>query len=230
MRNRKAPVEEVVMEEKDSETDVSDEEDEGMEVELGEENASHPAVVDEEGAEELEVDIDALVNKTLQRFSTSKFHSKSSACSALHSQLISSGKLREKKIIAAKGIIEKQTWRGGKTFHPLLVWRLRVLILLKTSTTLNSNNLEISTQILILLHLMILFVSSLTISTTFVKITGNAVEEAQSESALYDSKEQLAAPLKAAKVVRPETVGKGWFDFQVVALIRNIELLCHSLL
>lgn len=58
-------------------------------------------------------DIDALVNKTLQKFATSKFHSKAKACSALHNRLISSGKLSESKIVTVKGMIEKQNWKTG---------------------------------------------------------------------------------------------------------------------
>lgn len=46
---------------------------------------------------------------------------------------------------------------------------------------------------------------------------GNLIEKAQSESALYDQKDDVAPPLKVKKVPKPETVGKGWFDFQVNA-------------
>ena len=49
-------------------------------------------------------------------------------------------------------------------------------------------------------------------------IQGNSIENAQSDSALYNSKEAVAEPLKAAKIVKPETIGKGWFDFQVKKL------------
>ena len=44
---------------------------------------------------------------------------------------------------------------------------------------------------------------------------GNLIEIAQKESALYDQKDDVAPPLKVKKVPKPETVGKGWFDFQV---------------
>jgi hypothetical protein len=59
-------------------------------------------------------DIDDLVNKTLQKFASSKFHSKAKACSALHNRLISSGKLSETKILTVKGMIEKQNWKTGE--------------------------------------------------------------------------------------------------------------------
>jgi hypothetical protein len=59
-------------------------------------------------------DLDVLVNKTLQKFATSKFHSKAKACSALHNRLISSGKLSETKILTVKGTIEKQNWKTGE--------------------------------------------------------------------------------------------------------------------
>lgn len=59
-------------------------------------------------------EIDALVNKTLQKFSTSKFHSKAKACSALHNRLISAGKLRETRIQTEKGKVEKQNWKTGE--------------------------------------------------------------------------------------------------------------------
>lgn len=46
----------------------------------------------------------------------------------------------------------------------------------------------------------------------------NVVETAQAASALYDSKNDVAAPLKPERQVKPETVGKGWFDLQVKEL------------
>ena len=52
----------------------------------------------------------------------------------------------------------------------------------------------------------------------FPQSPGNLIEKAQSESALYDHKDDVAPPLKVKKVPKPETVGKGWFDFQVNAL------------
>ena len=60
-----------------------------------------------------EIDIDSLVTKTLQRFSSSKYNSKSKACSALHSRLISSGKLGDRKLQTLKGAIENRTWKAG---------------------------------------------------------------------------------------------------------------------
>ena len=67
-----------------------------------------------------EIDIDSLVTKTLQRFSSSKYNSKSRACSALHSRLISSGKLADRKLQALKGAIENQTWKAGDLLIALM--------------------------------------------------------------------------------------------------------------
>ena len=58
-------------------------------------------------------DIDALVDKTLEKFATSKFHSKAKACSALYSRLISSGELRETKIHSVGGRILDEVWKTG---------------------------------------------------------------------------------------------------------------------
>ena len=60
-----------------------------------------------------EIDIDSLVTKTLQRFSSSKYNSKSKACSTLHSRLMSSGKLGDRKLQTLKGAIENRTWKAG---------------------------------------------------------------------------------------------------------------------
>lgn len=114
MRTRKAPVKEVEIEAEESEedTDMSDED------EAEEADSNEDAVpMDEEVSEQQDddIDMDALVNKTLQKFSTSKFHSKSTVCSALHSRLISSGKLSAKKMTAVKGVIVEQSWKGGKS-------------------------------------------------------------------------------------------------------------------
>ena len=67
-----------------------------------------------------EIDIDFLVTKTLQRFSSSKYNSKSRACSALHSRLISSGKLADRKLQTLKGAIENQTWKAGDLLIALM--------------------------------------------------------------------------------------------------------------
>lgn len=55
-----------------------------------------------------DAELDALVNKTLQKISTSKFNSKAKACSALHSRLISSGQLFESNIKNVEGRIEQR--------------------------------------------------------------------------------------------------------------------------
>ena len=102
-----------------------------------------------------DLDIDNLVTKTLQKFSTSKFQSKSTACAVLHKKLVGSGRKKDTKLLNSGGLIKS---------------------LSKSS---------------------------------------NAIEVAQSKSELYDKTSLTAPPLKPPKVVRPETVGKGWFDMQV---------------
>ena len=45
------------------------------------------------------------------------------------------------------------------------------------------------------------------------------MEEAQKNSSLYDPKYLLADPLKKQKEINVETVGKGWFNFEVIIFI-----------
>jgi hypothetical protein len=45
---------------------------------------------------------------------------------------------------------------------------------------------------------------------------GNVVEEAQKNSSLYNPKIVLADPLKKPKEKKVDTVGKGWFNFEVI--------------
>lgn len=62
-------------------------------------------------------------------------------------------------------------------------------------------------------------------SSSFELFSANVVETAQATSTLYDSKNDVAAPLKPDKIIKPETVGKGWFDFQVKKLLNRIFLI-----
>ena len=78
--------------------------------------------------EEEDFDIDSLVNKTLQKFSSSKFHSKAKACSALHRRLVSSGGLGKRKLQAVKGAIEEQHWKTGEWYRKTAFDALFVLL------------------------------------------------------------------------------------------------------
>mmetsp|Transcript_20020 Transcript_20020/g.19322 ORF Transcript_20020/g.19322 Transcript_20020/m.19322 type:complete len:319 (+) Transcript_20020:69-1025(+) len=112
----------------------------------------------------LDEDLDSLVNRTMNKFSSSKFNSKSKACSALHNRLLSSGKAAGRQLVASGGRIEKQTWKKE-----------------------------------------------------------NLIEVAQRGSELYDSASTTAPQLKTTKEARPETVGKGWFDFQPLVIDEKIK-------
>lgn len=142
-----------VEEEEDNEEHVIDE---GLNKESTEDEIAQEDDEDE--------DIDSLVNRTIHKFSSSKYNSKSKACSILHNRLLSSGKLGGRQLLASRGIIEKQTWKKE-----------------------------------------------------------NLIEEAQKSSELYNSGSITAPPLKVPKVVRPETVGKGWFDFEPLVIDEKIK-------
>jgi hypothetical protein len=51
----------------------------------------------------------------------------------------------------------------------------------------------------------------------------NLIEVAQRGSELYNSTSITAPQLKATKVVKPETVGKGWFDFEPLVIDEKIK-------
>ena len=51
----------------------------------------------------------------------------------------------------------------------------------------------------------------------------NLIEEAQSRSTLYDTNSMMAPPLKPPKVVKPETVGKGWFDMKPMTVDEKLK-------
>lgn len=114
---------EIVADDSDTEDENSEEEDnehqESVEMQNNydvEKDASDEEVGNlmENDITDQEICIDSLVTKTLQRFSSSKFNSRSKACTALHSRLISSGKLGDRKLQSTKGAIENQTWKTGR--------------------------------------------------------------------------------------------------------------------
>ena len=72
-------------------------------------------------------ELDALVSKTLQKISASKFNSKAKACSALHSRLISSGQLSESNIRNVHGTIEQRICSKGLPY-PRFALKLHTLI------------------------------------------------------------------------------------------------------
>ena len=104
--------------------------------------------------------MEALINKALFKFTSSKFTSKAKACSGLHNRLINAGKLTKKNF--------RQSSNGSIT---------------KMNET-----------------------------------KASVIEIAQQNSELYDKKTVVAPPLKPKKVKKPETVGKGWFEMQVILL------------
>lgn len=152
-------------------------------------------------------ELDALVSKTLQKISASKFNSKAKACSALHSRLISSGQLSESIIRNALGGIEQRTCNKG-LLHPRCALKLHTLIPREGPSS--------SIFCLLVIHKFI---------RLMVSLVGNLIEDAQLASSLYKSVSDVAAPLKPVKVVKPETVGRGWFDFQVCQHVSIPQLL-----
>jgi hypothetical protein len=152
---------------KDDEEEVNEEEDYSDDENVIDEDVNKKIddeKINEEDDKDEDEDLDTLVNRTMNKFSSSKFNSKSKACTALHNRLLSSGKAAGRQLVPSGGRIEKQTWKKE-----------------------------------------------------------NLIEVAQRSSELYNSASITAPQLKATKVARPETVGKGWFDFEPLVIDEKIK-------
>ena len=113
-----------------------------------------------------DAEVDDLVTRTLNKFITSKFQSKATACSSLRTSLMNAGKQSDKQLNNRGGVTSARQARSKDS---------------------------------------------------------NLIEEAQSRSTLYDTSSMLAPPLKPPKVIKPETVGKGWFDMKPMKVDEKLK-------